>query len=62
MTPPPKKPGRPRLDPNDESIAVHIKMPSREYNRLWDEAQTQRLAVGDLIRLKLAERAEADKK
>jgi len=48
------KPGRKPLDPNDPSKMVCLKMPSRQYDQLYAQAQRERITIGDVIRRELA--------
>ena len=41
----PPHPGRPPLDPNDPSTTVHVRLPGREYDRLFAVAQLERTSV-----------------
>jgi len=47
------KPGRPRLDDDDESINVNVRMPSRKYDQLCEEARRQQVSVPEVIRRQL---------
>jgi len=56
MTPdPPSKPGRPRVDPADRSVAVHLTVPARLYDRSYAAARAARQTVNDWIRDRLRE-------
>jgi len=52
---PRKRPGRPRLDPDDESVAVHVRLSATQYDRLYKEASTQRVSLTDLTRAVIAD-------
>jgi hypothetical protein len=47
---PTRPPGRPRLDENDESVPVSTRMPSRQYNDLYDRAQSARVSLAEQLR------------
>ena len=49
-----RRPGRPPLDPDDPSTTVNVRLPGREYDRLYTIAQQQRLTVPEMIRRALA--------
>jgi hypothetical protein len=51
--PPPRKPGRPPLDPNDPSVRVCFRLPGRQYDDLYHRAQRERTDVGTIIRRRL---------
>lgn len=48
-----KKPGRPRIDPDDESTQLCLTLPNKEFDRLYALAQRERTTVPDIIRQKL---------
>jgi hypothetical protein len=50
--PPPRRPGRPRLDASDASdtVSVHVRLPARQYDAVYDAAQAARVSVPELIR------------
>jgi hypothetical protein len=49
--PPPKKRGRPALDPGDRrSISVAVRLDAREYDRLFRRATIERTTVPELLR------------
>jgi hypothetical protein len=49
-----RRPGRPPLARDDQSVAVSIKMPSRQYDSLFERAQRERVSVPELIRRQLS--------
>lgn len=54
MTDERRKPGRPPLCSNDETIAITLSLPEREYLRLDRESKASRLpSVQALIRLRI---------
>ena len=50
------RPGRPPLDDDDESVPVSLKLPSKQYDDLWRQAQAQEVSVPEVIRRTLADR------
>jgi hypothetical protein len=44
------RPGRPPLDPNDPSVRVTLKIPSRHYDALYARASGARTSVPEMIR------------
>jgi hypothetical protein len=50
VPPPRRPPGRPRLDPSDESVSIHVRVPSRHYDAVYQAAQSARVSVPELIR------------
>ena len=51
MTPPEKRrEGRPPLDPNDPSVDIHFRLPSRQYDLTLANAKAARMELGDYIR------------
>jgi hypothetical protein len=49
-----RPPGRPRVDPTDESVSVNLKLPSRHYDALYARARDARTSVPAMIRRMLA--------
>jgi hypothetical protein len=45
--------GRPPLDPNDRSVDVHLRIPARQYDALYERARRSRVDVNDQIRHEL---------
>jgi hypothetical protein len=45
-----RRPGRPPLDDNDESVGVHVRLPSREYDAVYEKARRERVTVPEVIR------------
>jgi hypothetical protein len=56
----PKRNGRPPLDPRDPSVAVTFRVPSLQYDRLYERARRERSNVADVIRRQLQRGADAD--
>jgi hypothetical protein len=56
----PRKPGRPPLDDRDPSVNVSIKMPSRQYDALFEQAQRERVSLPEVIRRRLRRDDEDD--
>ena len=51
----PAKPrGRPHLDPNDTSVSVHFRLPSKQYDATVQRATRERETLADFIRRRLA--------
>jgi hypothetical protein len=48
-----KRTGRPRVDADDESINVHLQLPARQYDRLYQQAERDQISIPELIRRKL---------
>ena len=51
------KRGRPPLDPEDPSIAVHFRLPSKQYDAHYQQAQRERLTMSEWIRQMLRQAA-----
>jgi predicted HicB family RNase H-like nuclease len=49
----PKRRGRPRVDPDDESVPLQIRVPARDYNASVEAARRERMSVGDWIRQRI---------
>jgi hypothetical protein len=47
---PPKRPGRPPLDPNDPTVNTHVRLPSKLYDEAYARAQKDRVTVPEAIR------------
>lgn len=54
----PRRPGRPRLDPNGPSIHVSVTVPVRVFDDLCDRASRECVSVPEVIRRDLS---DADK-
>ena len=52
MTPPdpPRRRGRPPVDPDDPSVDVHLMLPSKAYDRAYAIASGQGLTVPEVLR------------
>jgi len=50
---PPKRRGRPRLDPTDETVDITIRMPARSYIAACERAKHARVTVPELFRREL---------
>jgi hypothetical protein len=46
----PQRPGRPPLDANSPSVHVNVRVPARQYDELYAEAQRRGLSVPEVIR------------
>ena len=54
---PPKRPrGRPRVGDEGGSVSVHVRIATKQYDRLYQEASTERVSLADLIRTVIAAR------
>lgn len=54
-----KKPGRPPLDDQSESVQVCVTLPAKKYDDLYQQAKQQRLkGVPELIRLRLDQNSQ----
>jgi hypothetical protein len=42
--------GRPRIDPGDDSVPVHVVLPARQYDAAYRRAQADRISVPEVIR------------
>jgi hypothetical protein len=49
----PNKPGRPPLDRHDPSVRLSVKIPSRQYDELFQQAQRARVSLPEMVRRKL---------
>jgi hypothetical protein len=47
-----KRNGRP-LDPDDPSVSVHVRVPSREYDAIATQALREGLSVAEVLRRQL---------
>jgi hypothetical protein len=45
-----RSPGRPPLDDDDESVGVHLTMPSKQYDAAFERAQQLRISVPEVLR------------
>jgi hypothetical protein len=54
-------PGRPRVDDTDESVPVHLTLPARQYDEIYQRASAGRVSVQEQIRRDM-QRASAQKK
>jgi hypothetical protein len=46
-------PGRPPLDDDDDSVPVHVKMTTQQYDDVYRRAQAERVSVPEIIRRSL---------
>jgi hypothetical protein len=51
---------KPRGDPTEPSVSIHLRLPPREYNALYERAERARITLPELLRrqLRRADRAE----
>lgn len=56
---PVKRPGRPRIDPDDDSVSINVTLPSRQYDQVYAEAQRERVSIAEAVRRRLA-KSDAD--
>lgn len=52
-----KRPGRRPLDENDPSVDVHLRLPSKQYDAVYEQASRERVTVQEVIRRKIAREA-----
>lgn len=45
-----KRPGRPPLDANDESVQVGVSLPAKRFDELCDIARRQDVSIPEVIR------------
>lgn len=45
-----RRPGRPPLDPRDETAQISIKLPSKQLTALYQQAQRERKTLPELVR------------
>jgi hypothetical protein len=45
--------GRPPIDDDDTSVGVHVKLPSKQYDDAYRQAQRRGISVPELIRRQL---------
>lgn len=50
-----RPPGRPPLDPNDRSVPIQVRVPSREWDEIYQRSRRDRLTMPEYIRLALRE-------
>jgi hypothetical protein len=46
--------GRPPLDRRDPSVPICVKVPSRQYDRLYQRAQRARVSIPEVVRRDLS--------
>jgi hypothetical protein len=57
--PPPKRPsGRPRLDPEQPSVSVHVRLSTAAYDELYAAASRERVSLATLMRQRIARSLE----
>jgi hypothetical protein len=56
------RPGRPRLDENDESVGVHVQMTAKQYDDVYSRAQRDRVTVPERIRRDVREGSEKSRR
>jgi hypothetical protein len=55
-----RRPGRPRLDPDHLSTAVHLRLPGDAYDALYQLARREHVSVPEIIRRHLASQRRDD--
>jgi hypothetical protein len=55
-----KRPGRPRVDPDDESVQVCVTVTQRTYDRACVEAQRHGVSIPEVLRRQLARRGDRE--
>jgi len=48
------RPGRPRVDPRDQSVTLCLTLPARQYDRACHDARRADVSVAEVIRRQLA--------
>jgi hypothetical protein len=48
--PPPRRPGRPPIDPTDRSVSLSVRLPSKQYDALVQRALDARRTVAEQVR------------
>jgi hypothetical protein len=57
MSPQPmKRPGRPRIAPDDHSVKVCVTLPARQYDRMYLDAKRNEVSIAEAIRRHLTGR------
>jgi hypothetical protein len=54
-----KRPGRPPIDEDDDSVPVCVSLPARQYDALYDRAQREGVTVPEVIRRELHQAGSA---
>lgn len=44
------KPGRPRLDADDATVPVSVRMPSRQFDAMQERAKVARVSIAEQLR------------
>ena len=52
--------GRPPLDRRDTSVSVHVRLPARAYDRMYQQAKDAKVTVPEVIRRRMAETRPVD--
>jgi hypothetical protein len=55
-----RKPGRPPLNEDNPSVSVCVKLPSHQYDDIYEKAQRARISVPEVIRRRLDETRDDD--
>lgn len=55
------RPGRPKIDQTDESVSVSLTLPAREYDRVFAEAQRERVSIAEVLRRRLLKSDHQDR-
>jgi len=50
MSATPRRPGRPRLDPDDATVHLHVRIPARAFDRADREARRAGLTLPEFVR------------
>lgn len=45
-----KRRGRPPLDPDDPSVALHVRLPAKQFDATYQQAQAARQTMADWVR------------
>lgn len=54
-----KKRGRPRLDPQDASVNLHLRVPAKQFDATYAKATAARMSMAEWIRQQLGARPKA---
>jgi hypothetical protein len=55
-----RRPGRPRLDPDNPTVSVHVRLPAKQYDDASKAARDRRMSVPELVRRALRDALKTD--
>ena len=58
-SPTPKRRGRPRVDPTQKNITLHVQVTPATYDRLWGKATRAGVTIPELLRRALERQPDA---